>query len=59
MKKEAARNFWRRHLNLVCNGFSSICVDNPVCGFTVSARAGEYDAMSDEEYGKLVSEYDE
>lgn len=34
-------------------------VENPVCGFTVSAKAGEYDDISDEEYEALLGDHNE
>lgn len=59
MRKESAYKFWRRYLKLVCNGEASLYVENPVCGFMVRFKAGEYDNIPDAEYDELVQEYDE
>ena len=55
MTKDYARDFWQRYLRLVCGGDASMSVENPASDFTVRARAGEYDHLSDEEYGKLLA----
>lgn len=56
MKKETARNFWRRYLGLVCNGASSQYVENPSLSFVVEAKAGEYDEISDKEYDVMLKD---
>lgn len=56
MRKESARNFWRRYLGLVCNGALSQYVENPSLSFVVEAKAGEYDDVSDEEYEALLKD---
>lgn len=55
MKKEVARTFWRRYLGLVCNGSASSCVENPAIRFTIKAKSGEYDNVSDEKYDELLN----
>ena len=59
MRKETARNFWRRYLQLVCNGSASLQVDNPANRFIVGVKAGEYDEFPDEEYNELMEDYEQ
>lgn len=50
MNNVTARKFWKRYLRLVCGGSASTYVINPAVDFTVRAKAGEYDSLSDKAY---------
>lgn len=56
MRKEIARNFWRKYIRLVCNGAANIYVDNPAHRFTVDVKAGEYDEIADDEYDLMTAD---
>ena len=59
MTKDYARGFWQRYLRLVCGGGAAVTVEDPACDFTVRARSGEYDHLSDEEYKKLLADVEQ
>lgn len=50
MRREYARGFWKRYLGLICNDGGSLQVENPAIDFTVRMKAGEFNALSDEEF---------
>lgn len=59
MRKEIARNFWRKYIRLVCNGAANIYVDNPAHRFTVDVKAGEYDEIADDEYDLMTADQEQ
>lgn len=50
MRQKTAYEFWRRYIDTVRSGSADEYAKNPAVLFTKAAKAGEYDALSDEEY---------
>ena len=59
MRKEAAFDFWKRYLHLVHNGWITLNVENPLCGFATQVNAGEYNKVSDEEFAVIYKDYEQ
>ena len=57
MRRETAFDFWKRYLHLVHNGRGTMNVENPLCEFALQVHAGEYNALSDEEYAEILKDY--
>ena len=59
MTKNYARDFWRRCLRLVCGGNATTSVENPAFDFTMRARSGDYDDLTDEEYKSFLDDVEQ
>lgn len=50
MRKETAKNFWRRAIRMLTYDQGRVVVPNPAVTFTLDVKAGEFDEIDDENF---------
>lgn len=56
MTRDTAKQFWANYIKLACSGGSHLPMQNPADSFTSRAYMGEFDALSDEDYNKMLKD---
>ncbi|MBQ5436074.1 MAG: hypothetical protein IIU32_00150, partial [Firmicutes bacterium] len=59
MKKDTAKDFWHKQLLAAVSGRADALIENPSAVFAREAKAGVFDAFSDEEYFDARTETEE
>lgn len=59
MRTETAKELLSRCLRKIAAGEAGEFIENPAIKFTADAKAGDFDDLSDEEYGRLLNEYED
>ena len=56
MTFEMAQSFWRAYITMVNRNGARVSMFNPADDFTARAHMGEFDSLSDSEYGKRMDD---